>query len=524
MSDTDIDIKITTTADTSGAEQAKKSIFAIEDAAKQAERELDVLEAKRKQSGGLTGVDLTGNAGGHAEKLLDKLGYKQELEAAKALGKSVGVELTGAAALDAAAIGGAFAAIAASAVVAFKGVSDSLSDYKNLMTRWRELTGKELDQGSQDILAYAKTFSDIEQPIDAAIKNIGGFISSIAEIVQHPLDSLIKLRKELDGTGDLEAAIKRAEDAKKALAGVIQARAEAGQVELASIYGEENEKLKEQEKTLQRIGNLRSTLGNLEAQGARQEVESAKQRGGDVGLAEANVLAVQLRSGLEKLQQDLSETKATADTAQGQANAALVAYNAAIRDKLDPAMITQLGDKVDAAQTATNAANQAAADQEAIFVAAKTNLIRGSENGLAALEQEFDGKTSTAAKQAFDSIYQNLQTSFSEGPREAIKAIKADTAKVTQDATTKAGEVTAAIDQLQTDVVKPFDEAIKGLAKNVERLLQIGTALAGTVSSQADNVETLLQIGADLAGTVSSQADRIHMLDSKVSSIAGRPY
>ena len=73
MSDTDIDIKITTTADTSGAEQAKKSIFAIEDAAKQAERELDVLEAKRKQSGGLTGVDLTGNAGGHAEKLLDKL-------------------------------------------------------------------------------------------------------------------------------------------------------------------------------------------------------------------------------------------------------------------------------------------------------------------------------------------------------------------------------------------------------------------------------------------------------------------
>lgn len=434
-----------------------------------------------------------GNAGGHAEELLNKLGYKQELEAAKALGKSMGVEITGAAALDAAAIAGSFAAIGASAVIAFKGVSDSLSDYKNLMTRWREVTGKALDEGSDDVLGYAKVFDDIEQPIDAAIDKIGGFISKITDIAKHPLEALKDLRKAIDGTGDLEASIKRAEEAKTALEGVKQARAESAQIELAGIYGEENEKLREQERTLQRIGNLRSAMGNLEVEGARQEVESAKQRGGDVGLAEANVLATQLRTGLGKLQQDLSETKAAADTAQGQADAAMVSYNAAIRDKLDPAKITDLGKAVDAAQTAANAANQAVADQSRIFEASKTNLIRGAENSLASLEQEFDGKTSAAAKQAFDGIYQNLQTSFSEGPRQAIESIKVETEKVSQAAATKAGEVAAGIDRLQTDVVNQFDTSVKGLAGNVDKLLRIGGDLARIVSSQASQIESLEQ-------------------------------
>ena len=48
MADKDITIGLKTIADTTGAEKSEKSIFAVEDAAKQADRELDVLEAKRR--------------------------------------------------------------------------------------------------------------------------------------------------------------------------------------------------------------------------------------------------------------------------------------------------------------------------------------------------------------------------------------------------------------------------------------------------------------------------------------------
>lgn len=494
MKKNDIEINITTTADTSGAEEVEKSIFKVEEAAKEAERELDVLEAKRRKAerentGGLTGVDLTKDLDGVGTKLADATGYGKELATAKALAKAAGLELTGAAVADAALITGSFAAIAASAGIAFKGVGDSLEDYKNLIARWREVTGKELDEGSQDVLAWAQVFDDVEQPIDQAIDKIGSLISSISEIVESPLESLKKLRKEIDGTGDLEASIKRAEDAKKALDGVIQARAAAGQIELASIYSEENERLKDQEKTLERIGKLRSTLGGLEQQGAKQEVEAAKLRGGDVGLAEANLLATELRTGLGKLEQDLAEVQAAAVTAQQQADAALVSYKAAIRDNLAPADIDELGKKVDAAQTAATAANQAVTDQSQVFEVAKTNLIRGAENELAKLEQEYDGKTTTAAKQAFDGIYVSLQKSFSEAPKAAIEMIQVNSAQVTEAATSKAVEVAAGIDRIKADVVTTLTK----LTGNVSNLLGITRELASSVSLQGEQIDGLKQ-------------------------------
>lgn len=520
----DILINIKTEGDTSGVEAVEKSIFALESAAKKAERELDNLEAQRRKtandkSGGLTGVDLTkGFSGDLGTKLADATGYGEELKKAQSFAKGLGVEITGAAAADAVAIAGSFAAIGASAVVAFKGVSDSLNDYKDLMTRWREVTGKELDDGSQDILAYAKVFSDIEQPIDDAIDKIGGFISSIAEVAQHPLESLKKLRKEIDGTGDLEDSIKRAEDAKKALDGVIQARANAGQVELAAIYGKEVEKLKEQEDTLKRIGNLRSAMGALEQEGARQEVDSAKQRGGDVALAEANVLATQLRTGLDKLQQNLSESKAAADTAGREADAAMIAYSAAMRDNLDAKKVAELGEKVTDAQTAKSNADQALVDQTNIFQASKNNLLRGAENSLGALEQEYDGKTSAAAKQAFDGIYQNIKTVFQEGPQTAIKGIKVETDAVVTATKAKATEVTESVNKIQTDVVNQNTEV---LTRTLETSKNIGTStenLRTGIASLDENVTRLLNATSTLVTLCANQNRAIEMLELRMQT------
>lgn len=51
MTDKDVIIGLKTTGDTSGADDVRESIFKVEDAAKQAERELDVMEAKARKIG-----------------------------------------------------------------------------------------------------------------------------------------------------------------------------------------------------------------------------------------------------------------------------------------------------------------------------------------------------------------------------------------------------------------------------------------------------------------------------------------
>ena len=117
MADQDIKIAIKTTGDTAGAEAVEKSIFKIEDAAKKAEREMDVLAAKNRKAtgaspegktGGLLGVDVSGGATKLGQEAADYAGFGKEFRAVSSLISA-----------DTVLVAGSFAAIGAAAAKSY---------------------------------------------------------------------------------------------------------------------------------------------------------------------------------------------------------------------------------------------------------------------------------------------------------------------------------------------------------------------------------------------------------------------
>ena len=494
--DNKVKIQIETTADTRGAELVEKSLFKIGDAAKQAERELDVLEAKRRQSKrgkrGVLGTDLTGGIGeGSLEGAAREAGFGRELDGAKKLAQVLGVEVTPAIVADAAAIGGAFVAIGASAVASYNLLSNTVTGYKSLMSD-AKAAGVEI---GPDLARQVAVLEETLLPVETLIDTISEKWDGLLEMVKNPVDTL-------SGLGDLKDSIARqvevAEKLKQLRLKIVTDR----QGGLISIYGEELAKLNEQETALRRIAELRSGLGGLAVQGARQEVESAKLRGGDVGLAEANALAAELRAGLGRLGDSLTDARASAATARTQYDGALVLYQTAITDgidKLDPAKFQQLSAGVDAAKKAFDDSNQAVADQSQLYEASKNNLLRGAENKLAKLEQDLDGEISKAAGSVFDGVYQTIRDEVSKGPAEAVGKIQAATQPIAEAANNKAAEVNGAISQAATSVnekgsqiVTVFDEFRKASESKDDRIIRGLENIVSTMkafSSRMDNTE-----------------------------------
>jgi hypothetical protein len=441
----DIKIGLKTVGDTTGADKVVDAIQEVPQAAEDAQRRLDVIEAKRRvaersaaaeakaaKAGGLSDEDLVrgvANAipgGGRVTQLMSALGPEASAIAASAL-------VTATTAL-AATIGSAGVMIAT-----FRGELESLKEVEKLAK----------DAG----IDMGETLRNEKAALEATVGWVDDLLekwNDFSDAVAHPIDAIT-------GLGALKDSLKQAAEMAGKLDKQRLEMANDRQGDLKNLYGEELSRLKEQESTIQRIAKLRAELGSIEQQRANNAVKIAEQDGGDVVLAQANALAVKIRMGMEKLGENLREAQSQVPLAEQQFAAAQMAYQDAIRDgldKLDPAKFKVLSDAVGTTEKVLNDAKQAVTDQRQLFTQNKNLLIENAGIELRDLEEKVKDGVSRQAGKALDAIHNNLTESLSTESA-AVQAVtgQVKAAIATDGAATVASIQTLAPQPQQTQAV-----------------------------------------------------------------------
>lgn len=491
MAAPDIIIGLKTTGDTAGAENVEKSIFAVEDAAKQASREMDVAEAKRRQAGG------AGEGG--LEKQVDTIAMLQKAQVISQLGAQL------------AQIGPKFNEIAESV----RGFDSDLADSL-------ETTGQVVSKAGEAASTIALGFA-AGGPVGAALAT--AFVAV----------------KELAG-GWVE--MKQAEhDAEEAAKGVIRQqehinklrafnKEHAGDKTRLHAIREENAAMHEQEDSFRRMIELQNILSNQAASAAGKEVQLAKLKGGDVALAEANLIAATMKSQLDELNGKLaSGREALERTAsdellavgrlrdtQNRVKAGLIKTEDAGLEGLEETA-RRAGEKQETARANLNTLLSS-------YQGAQQNIVRDAEISLETKEQEYAGKTSTAAAKAFGGVYKSLGEELAKGPEDAkvaIGKIKADAATVTTAAESKAQEVST---QMQAASV--------GSVQAVQSVGQTAATAAGAIQKAVGTAQSQVNVALDkmtnevvtslakIAANVIKNSNRIAVQQSQINQIMAR--
>jgi hypothetical protein len=491
----DIDIRIKTTADTSGVEKTAKSLDFLEDAAIRAQKELDVIEAKRRVTereknakGGLLGVDVTEAAGKAGQKLADSVGYGKEFETIS--------KLLGAHAAD---VAGAFAGIGIAAVKSYQALQGTVDGYKTLMddaAKAGQSLGPEIEQ-------QVATLEQAISPIAGIIEFIGNKWDGLLEVVKNPVDSiagLSALREALEREAELTSKLQ--------LARLKIANENQGGV--SEIYEKELKALLAQEESIKRIAALRNGLATLQTEAARQEVESAKLRGGDVQLAQANQLSAELDAGLSRLGDNLRSSVQQAEIARAQLDAAMVAHGQALKDQLDQLDPEKYQGIVNARQDAEQAfsdAQQAVTDQQQLFEATKTNLLRGVENSLAELDLEAGEATSKASENARSAIYNRIRAEFGSIQTGGDEVIRQEADATKQALATERQGTVKAIQQLA-----PQEQDTSAIVKAVT---ETATALQSQGTSVLSAVSKLMEVASGLDSKTRALEAQVQQLSNR---------
>ncbi len=492
MADKDIIIGLKTTGDTAGAEAVKESIFAVEDAAKQAERELDVVEAKRRQAR---------NAGpdGGLEKQVDQIAMLQKSQVVSQLGE----QLTK--------IG-----------PKFKEIADSVRGFDADLAATLETTGQVVSKAGEAASTIALGFA-AGGPVGAALATTFVAVKELAgawvDLKQSEHDA------EEAGKGVLTQAnhISKLREFNKEHA--------ADQTRLRAIR-DENAAMHEQEDSFRRMIELQNILSNQAASAAGKEVQLAKLKGGDVALAEANLIAATMKAQLDDLNGKLASGR---ETLERTASDELLAVNRlrAAQNRVKAGLITaenaDLKGLEDTAKSAGEKQEAARANLNTLLASyqgAQQNIVRDAEISLETKEQEYAGKTSKAADTAFKGIYNSLGAELAKGPEEAkvaIANIKADAATVTTAAESKAQEVST---QMQA--------AATGSVQAVQAVGQTATSGAGAVQQAVGRAQSQVNVALDqmtnhvvialakIAANVIANSNKIAAQQAQINQIQAR--
>lgn len=290
----------------------------------------------------------------------------------------------------------------------------------------------------------------------------------------------------------------------------------------------ENEALAAQEDSLRRMIDLREKLAGQANTAARQEVQLAKLKGGDVALAEANAIATEMAGGLRTLNDKLTAAKQEASAATAQEISANKAWQLAQREVADG--LRDLWDAdtqalKTAAETTAKEGEQARAKLTG-FISTSENsrleILRAAEIALETKEKEYEGKTSAAAKGAFDQVFKSLVAEQSKGQetaQQAIAQIQADAATVTTAASAKAQEVTASMQTAAAGSVQAIAGVAASATQASQQINQATTQVQQALNLMTDKFTTAL---AQIAATGIANANRISAQQVQIAQLFAR--
>lgn len=508
MADKDITIGIKTTGDTTGAEAVEKSIFKIEDAVKKAEREMDVLEAKRRKAtgesptdkpGGLLGVDISGGAQKLGQQAADYAGFGQEFRAVSSLISA-----------DAVAVAGSFAAIGFAAVKSYDMLDETA-------TRWREFEQEMKARGEalpQDIANQIASIEATIGPVKAVIDGVSGAMAKMWETVKDPVG-------ELTGLNDLKTSLSEQDRLLKQLNATRLKMANETGASLSKVYKDEADGLKEQEQTMQRIATLRGQLQSIEQQRANRQVKIAQQDGGDVGLAEANALAVRLKVEVAELSENLRQSQAAVSIANQAQSKAFSDYTRALTDnvnKLDPEKFAKLSDTLDKANAELQKSQSIAGEQARLFADAKANVAEDVEVALIDLRDKYKGSTTKETEKAFKTIEESLKETLATGPTAAIEQIKVEVGTITTAATAKSAEVKTALDTERRDTVSAIQKATP-TPQDTQAIVDSIKGLSTAINDQGNAMISTINA---ITAVVNENARRMGNFQQQINQIMAR--
>lgn len=294
----------------------------------------------------------------------------------------------------------------------------------------------------------------------------------------------------------------------------------------------ENQALAEQEDSLRRMIDLREKLAGQANTAARQEVQLAKLKGGDVALAEANVIATELQGALQTLNDDLTAAKKEATAATANEISANKAWQLAQLEVADNLRGLWDDDTQALKAAAENAAKEGEQAREKLtgFIGTSENsrleILRNAEIALETKEKEYEGKTSTAAGAAFQRVFNSLVAEQSKGEQtaqQAIAQIQADASIVTTAADTKAQEVVTAMQTAAAGTA----QAIGGVG---QQAAQSSMAVNQAVSAATKQVNDALNLMtnkmvealARIAANGIANANRLAQQEARINQLYAR--
>jgi hypothetical protein len=531
MADNDIKIQITTAADTAGIDQTVESIKRVEAEEQTLQQQRDARTRGAKYDDPTAGVAIA------ARK--EQIRLTRELEQAEQ-------DLVDKLHMEARAAQQTADVVEAKSRVAARAAGAQAGEIKNLGHVFNNVGYQVTDFAVQVQGGTSALVAMSQQAPQAvgALTMLRGATLSLGAVMSFALSPLTAISIIITalaiGWRAVSGAVKEMTDATKASDKAIRANAEATeymrvqQVKLreevmrefvADEYKREADELERQAKAIERINQLRTALGNIELQRANQEIAIAKQREGqtnsqtgqkyDVGMAEANALAVQLRTGIAALNGELGAAQKGAEIAQKAADAANSAYQTAINTNDTKQKIEELGGLLDTANTDAESARQAFADTTQKVTAQRGVLLNEVEIKLSEKEADSSLKVTAAATKAFDGVYASLKDAVAQGPVAAVEQIKVEVGTVTTAATTKATEVKTAIDGERTTTVA----AIQTLTPNPQDTQAITKAVQDVGKGLSEQGDAFLSALNGLTSGISSINNRINQQQSQINQL-----
>ncbi len=332
-----------------------------------------------------------------------------------------------------------------------------------------------------------------------------GVLAGIAAGIVGVTDAYKEMRAQLDTE---DAKKKQADEMEQKRLDAIEFRKRnLSLITQVEGIGAENEALAEQEDSLKRMIQLRERLSGQANTAARQEVQLAKLKGGDVALAEANVIATELQGALQGLNDKMVAAKQDAFTATQQEISTNKAWQlaqeevaAGLRDlwSEDTQEIKSAAEK---AATEGQRERQKLTDFMTVSENSRQEILRSAEIALETKEKEYEGKTSAKAAAAFQGVFNSLvseQQKGQETAQQAIASIQADAARVTAAAETKAQEVKTAMQTAATSAA----QTVQGIGSQAS---QQATAVNQAVASAGNQVRESLDLLTEKVVTVLAQ-------------------
>jgi hypothetical protein len=507
MSKEDIEIKISTTANTSGAVQAEEALEKVAEAAQKATSDegfgpllsggkeaapfTDLIDQAPLASESIKEVGQSAGASMEAiaesvEKVNETLAenqeeFKKSSEAASETAESVRkIERAGRVLLA--------LNVAQDLVKTLKEAND---EGKLVSENLRGTTSNALAAAGSSLNIFASGIDTFLSTGNVAAAFLASLATGYKETTA-AYDDMAEAQKKLaNAPKEYAAQLDFARRQQRALAEEIKRE------EILNVLKKETEELEKQGRAIQRNNNLRNALNNAQVTQAQAELDIAQSTGGDVPLAKTNLLSVQLSAKVQEIDGKLTEAAKAIDIANQKA-----AESVANAEEAK----TKYGEGDERFAEALNISDQALAD--AYETAQDSNaIIQGMQAERSALLTTFQAQ--------FTQLETEIPKVASPATEKALNAFNTQLA-------TEYQKITTALPDISSQAATPVVQAVQEISTKIDGERTATAAAVKAIPVPTQNTAAVQAAAEKMNETLSTMSQGIVAAFAQTTSLCGQ--